>query len=144
VIAAVQHFANRLLGRGEAAIAVPTFDGALKPNQRLEEAETVLECAAPEDLATDGSALYLADGARLLRLDGDAASEVRSFDRPISALAMLPGGGLAVALAGREVRVYAHPTAAEPAAAFATGLNAVNALASGPGGALIATDGSGV
>jgi len=142
MIGAVQQFANRLLGRGEAAIAVPTFDGALKPNQKLEEAETVLECAAPEDLATDGSALYLADGARLLRLGGDRPSEVRVFERPISALSVLPGGGVAVALAGREIHLYSDLTSSKPSAIFATGLTAINALSPGPGGMLIATDGS--
>ena len=91
VIAAIREFANRVLGRGDATITVPSFDGALKPNQKLEQAETILECAAPEDLATDGTNLFLADGARLLRLDGDAATEIRSFDRPISALACMPG-----------------------------------------------------
>jgi hypothetical protein len=142
VIQAVRDFANRFLGRGDAAIAVPTFDGALKPNQKLEEAETVLECAAPEDLATDGRSIYVADGPRLLKLDGDAATEARSFDRPISALAVLPDGSLAVALAGREVRVYSEPSAPKPHAVFATGLNSVNSLAPAAGGTLVATDGS--
>jgi strictosidine synthase-like protein len=137
-------FINRFLGRGEAAIAVPTFDGALKPNQKLAEAETVLECAAPEDLATDGRSIYLADGPRLDRLDGAAATEIRSFDRPISALAVLPERRLAVALAGREVRIYSQPSAPKPYAVFATGLRAVNTLAPGPEGTLVATDGSAV
>lgn len=138
----IQDFVNRLLGRGDSAIAVPTFDGALKPNQQLEFAETLLECDAPEDLATDGRTILLADGARLLRLEGAQAAEVRRFERPISAIALLPGGGLAVALAGKEVRVFADPAAAKPAAEFASGLVAVNALAPGPGGTILATDGS--
>jgi hypothetical protein len=142
VIGAVRDSVNRFLGRGDATIAVPSFDGALKPNQKLEGAETILECAAPEDLATDGRTIHLADGPRLVRLDGDAAAEVRRFDRPISALAAMPDGGLAVALAGREVHVYATPSAPKPAAVFATGLSAVNALAPGADGSLIATDGS--
>ena len=138
----VRDFANRLLGRGDAAIAVPTFDGALKPNQKLEAADIVLECAAPEDLATDGRSIYVADGPRLLKLDGDVAAEARRFDRPISALAVLPDGGLAVALAGREIRIYLEPSAPKPYAVFASGLNAVNTLAPAPGGTLVATDGS--
>ena len=107
VIGAVREFANRFLGRGEATITVPSFDGALKPNQKLEAAEIVLECAAPEDLATDGGNLFLADGpsARSARRGTPRPSFAR-FDQPISALACLPGGALAVALAGREVRVY--------------------------------------
>ena len=142
MIDAVRDFANRFLGRGDAAIAVPTFDGALKPNQKLEAAETLLQCIAPQDLTTDGLSIYLADGPSLLKLDGDVASEVRSFERTISALAVLPEGNLAVALAGREVRVYSEPSAPKPYAVFSSGLNAVNALAPRLDGTLIATDGS--
>jgi hypothetical protein len=138
----MRDFANRVLGRGDATIAVPSFDGALKPNQKLEEAEILLECAAPEDLTTDGSAIYLADGARLLRLDSGSATEIRVFAKPISALACLPGGELAVALGGREVRIFPEPSAVKHRAVFDAGLNAVNALASAPDGMLIATDGS--
>jgi sugar lactone lactonase YvrE len=142
VIGAVRDIADRLLGRGEATIAVPSFDGALKPNQRLESAETLLECVAPEVLATDGGNLFLADGPRILRLEGKTATELRAFDQPISALACLPDGALAVALSGREVRVYPDAAAAKPQVVFTAGLNAVNALAPALDGALIATDGS--
>ena len=142
MIGALREFVNRSLGRGDATITVPSFDGALKPNQRLEQAETLLECAAPEDLATDGANVWLADGRRLLRLDGGTATEIRAFDQPISALACMHGGGLAVALEGREVRVYGDPSAPKPRALFASGLKAVNALAAAPDGSLIATDGS--
>jgi len=143
VIEALKRVADNFLGRGEATITVPSFDGALKPNQKLEAAETVLECAAPEDLATDGASLYLADGARLMRLDGGKATELRAFDLPISALAALPGGALAVALGGKEVRIYSAPTARDPDVMFTgAGFNAVNALSVAGDGTLIATDGS--
>lgn len=142
MISAVRKFANRILGRGEATITVPSFDGALKPNQLLESAQTLLECAAAEDLATDGKTLYVADGRRLLRLYGSGATEIRSFDQPISALAILPAGGLAVALGGTEVRVYDSATTDKPTRVFTNGLHAVNALAAAPDGTLIATDGS--
>jgi hypothetical protein len=143
VIAAVREFANRFLGRGDATITVPSFDGALKPNQKLESAETLLACEAPEDLATDGSNLFIAAGQRLMSLNDGTASEVRSFERPISALCALPGGGLAVALGGREVRLYANPSAEQPSATFAdSAFNAVNALTLAGDNTLIATDGS--
>ncbi|WP_426435358.1 SMP-30/gluconolactonase/LRE family protein [Bradyrhizobium genosp. P] len=143
MIAAVREFANRFLGRGEATITVPSFDGALKPNQKLEAAETLFSCDAPEDLASAGGRLYLADGRRLLRLDESTATELRTFDQPISALCALPDGGLAVALAGREVRLYSDPASGEATATFADpAFNAINALALAPDGTLIATDGS--
>lgn len=143
MIAAVREFANRFLGRGDATITVPSFDGALKPNQKLESAETLLTCEAPEDLATDGSNLFIADGQRLMCLNGGAASEVRRFEQPISALCALPGGRLAVALGGREVRVYASPWTEQPSVTFTdAAFNAVNALALADDNTLIATDGS--
>jgi hypothetical protein len=143
VIAAVREFANRFLGRGDATITVPSFDGALKPNQKLESAETLLTCESPEDLATDGRNLFIADGQRLMCLNGSSASDVRCFERPISALCALPGGGLAIALGGREVRLYPSPSAEQPSVTFAdAAFNAINALALADDNALIATDGS--
>ena len=144
MISAFRAFADRLLGRGEATITVPSFDGALKPNQILEKAETIGQFEAPEDLATDGNELYIADGTAILRLDAAApTTEVRRFDRPITALCCLPGGGIAVALDGREVRVFAAPAAPDPAMTFADPtINAINALSPGANGTLVATDGS--
>jgi sugar lactone lactonase YvrE len=142
MIAPLREFVNRILGRGDATITVPSFDGALLPNQVLESAETLLECEAPEDLAVDRHSLLIADGPRLLRLDGSAVTTVRSFDRPISALATLPAGPVAVALDGTEVRLYDDIAAENPARVFGGELCAVNALAAAPDGSLIATDGS--
>ncbi len=139
----LRDLAQSLLGRGEATITVPSFDGALKPNQALARAETLLECDAPEDLATDGTNVYLAVGASLARLEGNGAITIREFDRPITALACLPGGGLAVALSGREVRVYSDPAAAAPSSTFAgAGMRSINALAPAGSNAIYATDGS--
>jgi hypothetical protein len=143
VIAALQAFADRFLGRGEATITVPSFDGALKPNQILENVETVAQFDAPEDLATDGKTLYIADGAALLRLEGATTVEVRRFDRTITALCCLTDGGIAVALDGREVQVFATPTAQSAKATISDpSIKAINALSAGPAGTLLATDGS--
>ncbi len=142
MIASLREFVNRVLGRGEATITVPSFDGALKPNQALGSAETLLECEAPEDIAVDGNSLLVADGPRLLRLNGSSATPIRTFERPISALAVLPAGRLAMALGGTEVRIYDDAAAENPARVFNGELHAVNALAPAPDGTLIATDGS--
>jgi hypothetical protein len=143
VISALKTFADRWLGRGDATITVPSFDGALKPNQILEKAETVRQFDAPEDLATDGKALYVADGAAIRRLDGTVTSEVRRFDRPITALCCLPDGSMAVALDGREVQVFATPSASSAKATFSDpSMKAINALSPARDGTLIATDGS--
>ena len=143
MIGAMKEFADRLLGRGDATITVPSFDGALKPNQILEKAETIAQIDAPEDLASDGKALYIADGAVIRRLDGTVATELRRFDRTITALCFLPDGSMAVALDGREVQIFATPSAPALSVRFSdSSLTAVNALSAGPAGTLIATDGS--
>jgi hypothetical protein len=143
MMAALKDFADRLLGRGDATITVPSFDGALKPNQILEKAETLAQLESPEDLATDGKALYIADGPVLGRLDGADVTELRRFDRNITALCCLPDGGLSVALDGREVQVFVTPLAAAPSATITDpSMTAINALSPGPAGTLLATDGS--
>ena len=106
---ALKAFADRFLGRGDATITVPSFDGALKPNQILEKAETIGQFDAPEDLATDGNALYIADGSAVLRLDGTVTTEVRRFDRTITALCCLPDGGIANNRIGRYKLADADP-----------------------------------
>src|ERR1700751_5929404 len=98
MIPALEDFFDRVLGRGDAAITVPPFDGSLKPNQLLEHAETIGEFSEPEDLAIVDGALYLADGAALRRIEGTSSREVRRFERPITALAALSDGRLAMAL----------------------------------------------
>jgi hypothetical protein len=143
VFGVLRDFAQGFLGRGEATITVPSFDGALKPNQALERAETLLECDAPEDLATDGIKVYLADGASLGCLEGNGLTTLREFDRPITALACLPGGSIAVALDGREVHIFPDPAAPNPSSIFqGAGMRSVNALAPTGTDALLVTDGS--
>jgi hypothetical protein len=143
MIAAIRDFADRLLGRGDATITVPSFDGALKPNQMLEKADTLAQLEAPEDLATDGKALYIADGAVIRRLDGTDITELRRFDRVITALCCLPDGGLAVAFDGREVQVFATPSSTTPSATLTDpSMTAINALSPGLAGTLLATNGS--
>ena len=143
MIAALKDFTDRFFGRGEAAITVPPFDGALKPNQLLEAAAVVCELESPEDLASDGASVWIADGHRILRLEGGRPAEVAVLDAPITALAALPGGGFAVALDGRAVRIVggAHDGRTWDAA-DGRPFNAINALSATPDGKLLATDGS--
>jgi hypothetical protein len=143
VIAALREFVDRFLGRGDATITVPSFDGALKPNQLLEQAEAVASFDAPEDLATDGKTVYVASGRTVLRLDAGSATPIRQFDRIITALCMLPDGRMAVALDGREVQVFATPASPAADVTFSDpSMHAINALAPGPKGTLVASDGS--
>ena len=96
-----EDFADRLLGRGDATITVPSFDGALKPNQILETGRD------GRAVRRAGGSRHRRQGALHRRRRGDparstarAATEVRRFDRAITALCCLPDGGIAVALDG--------------------------------------------
>ncbi len=168
---AVKAWSDRLLGRGEASITVPVFDGALKSNRLIEDAPVLADLAAPADLASDGTSLFVADGARIWRQDGNAAewapqevlhgllagtststgtnSNTTASGSPaeagplITALACLPGGGLAVALDGRAVHIVGGPFAGKRFDSVAgRPLVAVNAIAATADGRLIASDGS--
>lgn len=144
MIAALRDFTDRVFGRGSAAITVPPFDGALKPNQMLEGAEVVAEFAHPNDLASHGNDLYIADGMAVVHHVAGAMQVVARFDREVTALCALPDGRLAVALDGREIRVFsASNGAADNDVVIGSGnMMAVNALAAAPSGNLLATDGS--
>jgi hypothetical protein len=136
-------FRDRFLGRGEAAISVPPFDGALKPNNCLEEAAVVAEFEAPEDIATDGTTIFFADGRRILRLERNGATEIAALGRPVTALAWIPGGGFAAALDGREIRILRDgATLRSWTSAGGAPFLAVNAIAVAPDGTVLATDGS--
>ena len=113
MIAALSEWRDRVLGRGDAACTVPVLDGALKPNQVLEAAAPVHLAEDPRDLVSDGRRLWLADGPCVIELapqrDGEMqARELLRCDAPVTALCALPdaqGGGLAVAVGGRELRL---------------------------------------
>ncbi len=79
MIAAWKRFADNMLGRGEATVTVPPFDGALKPNQLLETAQIAASFDAPEDLASDGATVYVANGPAVLALDGASPREIATF-----------------------------------------------------------------
>ena len=143
MIAAFTEWKDRLLGRGDAAITVPVFDGALKSNRLIEDARLLATLEAPADLATDGRAVFVADGPRVMEVLPDGLREVLRCVGPISALACLPGGGIALAIDGSEVRIEGGPHHGRCwAAAGAQRFHAVNALSVGAGGVLHATDGS--
>jgi hypothetical protein len=140
---ALARLTDHLLGRGDAAVTVPPFDGALKPNQYLEEAEIFIERDDLEDLATDGQSLFAAQGSTILRFADGQAQAFARCDGRITALCALGGGALAVALDGRRVRIIGgdHDGRVIETAAGAK-FNAVNAITKTPDGKLLITDGS--
>jgi hypothetical protein len=100
VIGAVQRAWDRFRGGGEAAVTVPSMDGALRPNRLLEEAPSLLSVPGPDNLVTDGSRVLFSSGGAILELDADkgAAREVWTFEHPVTALALASDGTVAAGL----------------------------------------------
>ncbi len=92
---------DRFIGRGEAAVTVPPMDGALRPNQVLEQAAVVAEARAPDNLVSYRGEVLFSSGRELRKLASN--SVVRSFDRTITCIAAAPDGHLAVGLLGADV-----------------------------------------
>jgi sugar lactone lactonase YvrE len=92
--------------RGKA-VTIPPMDGALKPNTALDDAPAVVEIEAPDNLCTDGEDLLFSSGTRVLALDlaTGATHNVLTFDGTVMALAMSPGGDLAIALDNGELDI---------------------------------------
>ncbi len=101
---AIRRFIDRRLGRGEAAITVPILDGPLLPNTALDEAATLTDLPAVDNLCATEKGLIASSGNRVLRLawDGRPVEELASFPAEVSALAT-GKGMLAVGLDGEGV-----------------------------------------
>ncbi|WP_349962632.1 SMP-30/gluconolactonase/LRE family protein [Rhizobium sp. ZPR3] len=122
-------FLDRFLGRGAWAVTVPTFDGPLLPNQKLEEAETLALLEAADNLISTPKGILVSSGKRLLRIQPNGGmEEVASFPQDITALATARGM-TAVALDGEGVAIRggAHDGAAFKSTANVN-LNCVTAL----------------
>lgn len=84
------------LFRGKA-VTIPPMDGAFRPNTELDDAQAVLEIAAPDNLAFDGEEVLFSSGGDVLALSGGTPVPVVQGDTPVTALAAGPEGALAIA-----------------------------------------------
>lgn len=98
MIGALRDWADRFLGRGTAAVTVPPLDGALKPDNRLDEAPKGIEAPEPDDIIVANGVTCYSAGNRLFRVDEQGIG-VLVFEAPhvITALAPTPTGMVAVA-----------------------------------------------
>src|ERR1700749_1690915 len=63
--------ADRFLGRGEASVAIPPMDGALKPNGVVDKAAPLLTVTRPDNLLRVGDSVLFSSGRKLLLVSGD-------------------------------------------------------------------------
>lgn len=128
-----------VFGRRDSALSIPIMDGALKPNNLLEDAQVFAERTGLEDLAlgADGT-LYAAAANTVFRVSDRGEFEpAATFDRDVTALAIGADGTLAVAL-GNALRLGEHRIDNADGRA----LVAVNALHFRADGSLLVSDAS--
>jgi hypothetical protein len=97
---------DNLLGRGEAAVTVSPFDGALRPNRRLDEAESRFLLADVDCLTVVADELVASAGSTIYALGAGGSWDKRGdYDAEIACVAAIGKDGLAVALATGEIVV---------------------------------------
>lgn len=102
MIAALRSAIEAWRGAGRFSVTVPPMDGALRPNQAIEEAPCALEIEAPDNLVGDGRRLLFSSKSSVLELVIEAgvgrAVAFANFDQPVTALAAHASGGVAIGL----------------------------------------------
>jgi hypothetical protein len=102
MIGALSRAFDRFRGSGDAAVTIPSMDGAFRPNHKLDTASAVLEIAAPDNIGYDGRRiLFTSDSALFeLKLSTDPAAErIAEYEHPLASLDVHPGGAIALGLA---------------------------------------------
>lgn len=122
--------------RGKA-VTIPPFDGAFRPNTRLDEAPVAARLAEADNLVRLPDGLAASSGNALWRIEtGREPVLIESFAAPVTAAAVSPAGELAVAteagalhIGGRKGETHA-------------GIGCITALAYAGDGALWLANGS--
>jgi hypothetical protein len=112
VIKALRRAFDSLTGEGEFSVTVPPMDGALNPNNRLEEASVVARAKAPNNLCLFGERLLFSSEGQILEIDPTAVEAMpriyADFNAPVTSLAVR-GDALAVSLADGRMLVRGGP-----------------------------------
>jgi len=87
---------DQFLGRGQAAVTVPSLDGALKPNNRLDEALAGIKGEAPDNLMLCNGQILWSEGSQIFF--GPEKALFAQMESDVTALASVKDGMLAVAL----------------------------------------------
>ncbi len=101
MIGALRRALDALTGDGDASVTVPPMDGALNPDNRLEDAAVVAAAEAPDNLCLLGDRLLFSNAAEVFELDPTSTTPAlkshATFASPVTALAA-QGATLAIAL----------------------------------------------
>lgn len=106
----LMQFIDRIRGSGEAAITLPPMDGALRPNNRIEEADRIAAASAPDNLVRHEGRILFSSGANLLALAANGETEeIGSASSPINFLTSDGSAALAMGLAEGRIEIRGGP-----------------------------------
>jgi hypothetical protein len=130
MIGALTRTLDSWLGRGEAAVTVPPFDGALRPNRRLDEATARFVLDEVDCIAVVGQELFASAGKTIYTLGAGGVWELRGdHATDIACIAAIGADGLAIALADGGIHIEGGPFDGRRYRA-ADGIRCITALAS--------------
>jgi hypothetical protein len=112
MIGALSRAFDRFRGSGEAAVTIPSMDGAFRPNHILEAASSVLEIAAPDNLASDGRRILFSSGRTLFELTRPISmppNRIAAYEHLVTAVSAHPIGVLAIGQANGEIIFVGGP-----------------------------------
>jgi hypothetical protein len=133
-------------GAGDAAVTIPSMDGALQPNNLLNRANVLFTGQGDSiaNIATHGEQIFFSAGPDLYAA-GSAGSEVTksaTFNSAISAMAFRDTGDMAIGLSGGGLMIRSLDGTLTPLAAGDVTFNCPIGLAFAADGALIVANGS--
>jgi hypothetical protein len=107
MIAVVRRAWDNFRGGGDAAVTVPPMDGMLRPNQRIEEAETAALIPQPDNLVSASGEIRLTSGEKVFALDRKSGllTELAAYDAPIVSMAAAEDGTIALGLEQGGIRI---------------------------------------
>ena len=103
MIAFLRRKLDDIRGSGDAAVTVPSMDGALRPNSLLDSATALASVRRPDHLCDLGGEVVYSSGNAVFALHDGA--ERHRFGSEVTALAAGPDGALAVGLADGSLKV---------------------------------------
>ena len=139
---------SQIVFRNAEQHAIPSMDGALSPNQRLDACRPIGDPIPDADdvFAGGDGAVYVSAGNRVLRLSGDAycdRSVFAEFEGRAGGLAFHPDGRLLACIAGRGLAaIAAGGTQSWLTQIEDQPLHCLTAVAAAKDGTIFACDGS--
>ena len=99
----IQRWVDRFRGLNEYAVTIPPMDGALTPNNILEEAPGVLKQQGVDNLFDLDGKIYFSAGKNIFRMDDRDGVILHSFDHVILSMLAIGNSAAVVALGNGSI-----------------------------------------